>query len=298
MILFLADGNQIRGDLIVSATLRTDLAPIPASLELDVRGGEESIERLLAQDQILSTGSGDKFRIVKSGKVQRKDVQGERLMAVMRVTALLDACHGIAFVRSRAIIKEQASLSMIYRAAGATVKAIDADFPVPRFYCPVGDTPTFQIARVLQEEGGVVRWKEGRLGFVRLPDLFKQEPVVTVPHSAAEDVESGFLERHEVPWFFSLDDAGGFVHGNRDKPRTAMYAPFTNEQRLRNMTRCLIRRKVAKLPLNMRACAGEAVEFADGKKLAVMTAANVWESTGDGGAGQNYTRLWLGELEG
>lgn len=298
MILFLADGNQIRGDLIVSAKLRSDLAAIPMSLELDIRAGDDSVERQLAQDQILSTGAGDKFRIVKSSKVQSKDVQGERLMAAMRVTALLDACHGIAFVRSRAIIKEQASLSVIYRAGGATVKAIDADFPVPRFYCPVGDTPTFHIARVLQEEGGIVRWKDGRLGFVRLPDLFKQKPVTTVPHSAADDVESGFLERHEVPWFFSLDDAAGFVFGNRDKPRTVRFAPFKNEQRLRNMTRCLIRRKVVKIPLNMTAGAGELIEFADGTKLVVMTAAHVWENTGDGGAGQNYTRLWLGEMEG
>jgi len=298
MILFLADGNQIRGDLIASARLRSDLAPIPMSLELDIRAGDESIERQLAQDQLLSTAAGDKFRIVKSAKVQSKDVQGERLMAVMRVTALLDACHGIAFVRSRAIIKEQASLAVIYRAGGATVKTIDADFPVPRFYCPVGDTPTFQIARVLQEEGGVVRWKDGRLGFVRLPDLFKQQPVSTVAHNAADDVESGFLERHEVPWFFSLDDAAGFVFGNRDKPRTVQFAPFQNEQRLRNMSRCLIRRKVVKVPLNMKAGAGELVEFADGAKLVVMTAAHVWENTGDTGAGQNYTRLWLGELEG
>lgn len=299
MILFLVDGSQIRGDLIVTATLRSDLAPIPMSLELDVRAGEESIERLLAQDELLSTAAGDKFRIVKSCKAQSKDVQGENLMAVMRVTALLDACHGIAFVRSRAIVKERASLAAIYRAGGATVRGIDADFPVPRFCCLVGETPTFHIARVLQEEGGVVRWKDGKLAFARLQDLFKQAPVAKLPHSAADDVESGFLERHEVPWFFSADASASFVFGNRDKPRTVLFAPFKDEQRLRNMTRCLIRRKVVKIPLNMVVGAGELVEFADGTKLAVMTAAHVWESTGgNGGVGQNYTRLWLGELEG
>lgn len=298
MILFLADGQQVRGDLIVSATLRNDLAPVPMSLELDIRAGDDSIERQLVQDKTLSTGAGDTFRIVKSSKVQSKAVQGDRLMAVMQVTALLDACHGIAFVRSRAIVKEQASLWAIYRASGATVKAMDADFPVPRFHCPVGDTPTFHIARVLQEEGGVVRWKDGRLGFVRLPDLFQHPPVVTLPHSAADDMESGFLERHEVPWFYSLDDAAGVVFGNRDKPRAVRFAPFQNEQRLRNMSRCLIRRTVVKLPLNLAAGAGERVAFADGAALVVMTAVHVWESIGDGGAGQNYTRLWLGALEG
>jgi hypothetical protein len=298
VILFFADGTQIRGDMIVCATLRSDLAPIPMTLELDIRAGEDSVERQLAQDQLLTTAAGDKYRIVKSGRVQSKDVQGDYLMTVMRVTALLDACHSIAFVRSRAIVKERASLSTIYRAGGASVKTIDADFPVPRFCCPVGDTPTFHIARVLQEEGGVVRWKGGQLGFARLPDLFKQEPIATVPHNAAEDVESGFLERHEVPWFYSLDAAAGFVYGNRDKPRAVLFAPFKDEQRLRNMTRCLIRRKVAKVPLDMTIGAGELIEFADGARMVVMTAAHVWDTPGDGGAGETYTRMWLGELEG
>lgn len=298
MLLYLADGKQIRGDLIASATLRSDLSPIPMTLEADIRTGDESIEAQLAQDQLITTGAGDAFRIVKSSKVQTTDVQGERMVAVMRVTALLDACHGIAFVRSRAVIREQAQLSAIYRAAGATLRAIDADFPVARFYCPVGHTPTFQIARVLQEEGGVVRWKDGRLAFLRLPDLFKQQAVATLPHSAADDLESGFLERHEVPWCFSLDEEAGFVFGNRDKARTVRYAPFQNEQRLRNMSRCLIRRKMVKVPLNMTAGAGDRVDFADGTSLAVITAAHVWEGAdANGGPGQNYTRLWLGELE-
>ncbi len=297
MILSLADGSQIRGDLIASAVVRSDLAPVPMTLEADITVGDASIERLLEQDQIITTGAGDAFRIVKSAKVQSKDVEGSSLSSAMRITALLDPCHAIAFVRSRAIIREQASLAAIYRAGGATIRAIGADFPVARFCCPVGDTPTFHIARALQEEGGVVRWKAGRLTFIRLPDLFKQVPLTTLPHSAADDVESGFLERHEVPWFFSLDSEAGFVFGNRDKPRAARFAPFQNEQQLRNMRRCLIRRKVVKVPLDMAAGAGELVAFADGTELAVITAAHVWTG-GDGGPGLSYTRLWLGELEG
>jgi len=298
VLLSLADGSQVRGDLIASATLRSDLAPVPMTLEADINVGDASIERQLVQDQIITAGSGDKFRIVKAVKAQSKDVQGERLRAVMRVTALLDSCHAVAFVRSRAIIREQASLAAIYRATGATIRAIGADFPVPRFYCPVGDTPSFHIARVLQEEGGVVRWKDGRLTFIRLPDLFKQVPITTLPHNASDEVESGFLERHELPFFYSLDASAGFVFGNRDKPRIARFAPFQNEQRLRNMSRCLLRAKVVKVPFDMTIGAGELVQFSDGSKLAVITAAHVWAATSGAGPGKSYTRLWLGALEG
>ena len=40
------------------------------------------------------------------------------------------------------------------------------------------------------------------------------------------------------------------------------------------------------------------IGFAGGEKLAVMTAAHVFESgTDEGGASSTYTRLWLGALE-
>ena len=298
MILFLADGKQIRGDLIKSAVLRSDLAPVPMTLEADIRAGDASLDKLLAEGQKLSISSGDTLHIVKPVRVAERSTQGTREMASFRITALLESCLGVAYVRSRAIIKESAALSAIYKAAGATIKAVDADFPVPRFYCPVGETPTFHVARVLQEEGGVVRWKAGRLQFVRLPDLFKQAPVKTLPDNASDDVDGGFLERHEVPWFFSLDANGAAVFGNREKPRTVRYAPFKDAQRLRNMTRCLVHRKTVRIDYDSRIGAGDLIAFAGGEKLVVVTAAHAFGSgTDDGGASDTYTRLWLGALE-
>lgn len=298
MILLLSDGNQIRGDLIKSATLRSDLAPIPVTLEAEIRAGDDSLEKLLKEGQTLSTGGGDVLRIVKSVRVGSRVAQGIREMAAFRIIALLDACQGAAYVRSRAILKESAALSAIYRAAGATIKAVDADFPVPRFYCPVGETPTFQIARILQEEGGVVRWRRGRLQFVRLPDLLKQTPVMTLPDLAADDIDSGFMERHEVPWFFSLDAAGVAIFGNRSKPRVVRFSPFKDVQRLRSMTRCLVHRKTPRIAYNGSIGAGDLVALASGAKLVVITAAHAFVSgTDDGGASDTYSRLWLGSVE-
>ena len=298
MILVMANGNQIRGDLIQSAVLRNDLAPVPVTLEARIRAGDDGLEKMLAVGQTLSTNSGDTMRIVKSERTVGRLTQGDRQLAAIRVTALLDACQSAAFVRSRAIVKENSALSAIYRAAGATLRAVDADFPVPRFYCYVGDTPTFHIARALQEEGGVVRWKNGKLQFMRLPDLFKQKPAMTIPGNAAQDLDSGFLERHEVPWFLSLDDSGAAVLGNQDKPRALRYTPFKDAQRLRNMTRCLVLRKKTRINYNINVCAGDLVACADGTALAVITAAHTFASDSDaGGANNTYTQLWLGSLE-
>lgn len=300
MLLFLENGKQVRGDLIKAATLRSDMAPVPVTLEADIRAGDDSLEldKMLAEGKTLEISGGDKLHIVKSVRTAGRTTQAEREVAAYRVTALLDSCLGAAYVRSRAIIKEDAALSAIYKAAGATLKAVDADFPVPRFYCPVGETPTFHISRALQEEGGIVRWRNGKLQFIRLPDLFTQEPVLTLPDNASDDVDGGFLERHEVPWFFSLDAAGQAVFGARDKPRVVRFSPHKNVQRLRNMTRCLVHRKTVKINYDARLGAGDLIAFTGGLKLSVITAAHFFSSgTDDGGDSETYTRMWLGALE-
>lgn len=298
MILLLSNGKQIRGDLIKSAVLRSDLVPIPLTLEANIRV-DESLLPLLAEGQSISLASGDRLRIIKSVRESGRAVEGIRELAGIHLVALLEACHEVAFVRNRAIIKENARLSEVYRAAGASLKAIEADFSVPRFCCPAGETPTFHIARALQEEGGVVRWKSGRMHFVRLPDLFTQKPAFNLPDNASDHQDSGFLERHEVPSFFSTDDSGALVFGNRERSRVARYIPFKNAQQLRNMTRCLVHRKVSKINYAGQLGAGDLINVAGGDPLCVITAAHVFETgTDSGGVSNTYTRLWLGSLEG
>lgn len=298
MIIYLSNGIQIRGDLIKSAVLRSDMSPVPVTLEAEIRT-DDDLTKYLGEGQILTIGgeSGDALRIIKSNRVINRMVQGEREMSAIQITAILDACHSIVFVRSRAIIKENSALSAIYRAAGANIKAIDADFPVPRFYCPIGDTPSFHITRALQEEGGIVRWKRSAISFIRLPDLFKQKAVMDLPNNASDDVNSGFLERHEIPWFYSLDETGAVVIGNQKKPRSVRFSPFKNVQRLYNMSRCLVQKKVTKINLNARLVAGDLINFIDGVPLSIITAAHVFENDTDGSGSNQYSRLWLGSLE-
>lgn len=294
MILYLSNGKQIRGDLIKSAVLRNDLSPVPVTLEASIRI-DDDIGKQLAEGEIVKTDAGDALRIVKSTRsVERSAQGGNRQTAYQSITAMLDACHKVTFVRSRAIVKEDAVLSALYRAAGASLQAVDADFVVPRFTCPIGDAPSFHIARVLQEEGGVVRWKAGKLKFIRLKDLFTQKPVGNLPNNATDDVDSVFLERHEVPSFFSLSPAGEFVFGDVSKPRSVRYTPFKNALRLRNMTQCLVQHKVMKTGYSFNLVAGDLIHFEGDVPQCVITAAHVFENDGD--HTNQYTRLWLGIL--
>lgn len=296
MIIRLENSKQIRGDLIKSAVVRSDLTPIPMTFEADIRT-DSDMASFLAEGKLL-TVNGDFFRIIAlpaDGKPPM--AQGDNGMESTKIIALLDSCCNAAFIRSKALTVEKTTLAAIYKASGASLKAVDADISVPYFCCLSGGCPTMPIAQVLQEQGGVVRWKNGKLTFFRLPDLFNQKIALSLKDGDTENVNSGFLERHEVPSFYSIADDGGFIYGNRTKPRTATYVPNKNEQQLQNMSRCLIHRKqVPRMSMSPDIAAGDLIGIDNGKTLVVITAAHAFMGGGDGSGSDAYTRLWLGDL--
>lgn len=296
MLLFLDDGKQLRGDLIKSAVLRSDLAPVPLTLEAEIRA-DDALAKRLVEGKVLKLANGDALQIVMSERAPSRDAQGRREMSAIRLTALLRDCHQVAFIRDRAIIKEGATLSAIYRATGATLRAITGDFPVARFTCLAGGTPAFFISRALQEEGGVVRWSRSRMQFFRLSDLFKQKVSMTLPENAGGDIESGFLARHDVPSYFTLDQSGSFLRGSSTKARKSLFLPFSDASRLRNMSRCLVLFKTPKINFASQVSAGDLIAVQGAAPLVVMTAAHVFESGTDGTGANQYTKLWLGRLE-
>lgn len=291
------NGNELRGDLIRFAALRSDAVPVPCTLEAEIRI-DDSIKDALDEGKAIHAGKAmDPFYIIKSVRALDRNSQGQHHIEVVKIIALLESCHQIAFVRNNTVLKENATLSQIYRACGASLKSIDADFPVDRFSCYVGETPSFHISRVLQENGGIVRWKNGRMKYFRLQDLFKQEPVLAIPDNASHDINSGFSERHHVQFFYSVDPTGALIYGNRNKARSARFMPFMNEMQLRNLTRCLVQRKIFKHAYDENICAGDLINVVGKPPLVVVTAAHVAVSGTDGVAPDQYTRLWLSSLE-
>lgn len=293
MIIFTEKGDQIRGDLISKAVVRSSLVPVPMTLELEVRA-DDDLARLLAEGKVLEVG-GNRFYIIKTTRVENRVAQGGRDFGGVKLIGVLDNCHTVAFIRETALVRSNTRLSAIYKAAGASFKVFDGDIPVERFACLKGQAPTFQIALVMLEEGGVMRWRNGRLGFVRLGDLFNQTTSISLPDNASDNVASGFLERHNAPRFYSVGIDGKTVDGNTQKARTAVYAPNKSPRQLQNMTRYLVHRKRVKRSLEERLMAGDLVDISGAKPLVIITAAHVFESGMDG-AGNQYSKLWLGAM--
>lgn len=295
MVLLDENGQQIPGDAITYAALRHDCAPVPVTLEAVIRLKDDALAEMLQEGKKITTGSGDVVRIIFSKPAVSSVVQDSSMQHAVKIIAFLEACCNAAFVRERPIIKSSTSLQAIYRACGCPLAGVKDDVSIARFVCIAGDTPTFHIARAIQEAGGIVRWDGERLEFSRLRDVLDQEPILSLPDKASENVKSGFLERHEAPFFFSTAPDGSIVQGNRAKARSVMFAPRQNVQELYNMTRVMLRTKVCKTDYDMRIKGGDVIQFIGAENHAVLTAVHYWASGTEGGAGiQTYTKLWCG----
>jgi len=295
MKITLANGRILRGDLLISAVLRRDLAPIPVTLEADI-ASDENLETLLIPGQNIQCDT-DTLHIIYCKRLTLPQSQGTHQRAILRITALLAQCYPLAFIRKRAIIKENTLLSTIYRACGAQLKPIHGDMAVPRFSCLVGQVPTFALARVLQENGLCAFWKADYLCFMRLPDLFNQEAVLTLPDTAGQDLTSGFLEHHSSRQFFSLDQHGELINSLAFKARPLYFIPFTDSHSLHNLSRQLIQCKTLSMTLDLRLYAGQVIAFSNGQLLVIVTVVHYLSTGTDAGtSGESYSKLWLAHL--
>lgn len=285
----------IRGDLLVRMVFRTDLTPIPATVEFEVRKTLDT-EKTLVEGAVVRVGADmAEFLLVKVAQREGGGaVQGDRPYSTINAVGILAACAPIAQRMQRAVVRESSSLGEIYRACGATLR-IDSDFTVPLFSCFVGMVPSFEIAKVLQEEAGVLVYEAGRIKFRRLAELRDAPAQQTMAADQVQTTQSGFLERHVVPFAFTTSAAGAIVVGRRESARGAVYRPRGDQRIVNNLSVALVLRAKVRNGLMPGFNAGLRVDVAGAPHIAI-TAAHVYESGADGGAGDQYSQFWLGEV--
>lgn len=296
MKLALEDGTPFSGDFVLRAVQRFDLTPIPSTLELTLRV-DSSAADLVRDGSILLAGSSlDRYRIVKVGKATSEWVQTQFDPAtVLEATAMLDGVAPISLPQRRAAVLKNASFAQVYRACGATAP-VGADVPAWRFVCLAGQFPTAGIAQLMREEGAVPVWRtDKRLEFVRLPDLFKADPVDAVAEDPTSSVLSGFLEQHELVRGIATAPDGSVTVGRSDPPREVLVLPGAPPRVLDNLTRCLVLRRVLMSAFNGGIRAGDRIDVG-GAPHVVLTAAHVWDSGAGGTPAEQVSRLWLAQL--
>ena len=289
----------LRGDLIVRMVLRTDLTPVPATIELTARQTAET-QSLLTEGAVIRVGPEQvAFTLVKvalaedSGQAGAASIQGERLLNTISVTGLLTSCEPMARPLGRAVIRERTTLGAIYRACGAQA-SIEGDFTAPQFSAFVGMTPSFEVAKVLQEEAGALVYDAGRIGFRRLAQLRDSRASQSVRGDATECLASAFLERQAIPFGVSTSADAAFAIGRRGAARRAVYRPRADVRQLNNLSTALVMSRKLRNALSPDINAGSRIDI-DGEPHIVITAAHVlaWEQPG---RQETYSLYWLGEV--
>lgn len=286
--------DQMPGDLILKWILRSDLTPVPRTLEMTFQDRNGMSERLREGSRLWTGRELLEYRVVKVKKEKPLAViQGKEQLSAYTVTALLASCAEVAFRRPRAVIMDNAHIGELYRACGASA-AIAEDIPITRFVCFAGQVPSFYLAKVMQESSAALVFRDGRLVIARIADLFRQEPKDVIGQTDSTDlVESEFLQRHEIPAFYSVADDGSFVMGDFSLARTIHFLPKSDELVLRNATRVLVTKRVIDSDMAQALNAGDVIEVA-GERMVIITAAH--SSVLNGGRFETASRFWVGVM--
>jgi hypothetical protein len=286
MLIQLENGNFVRGDLVHQLIVRSDCTPVPMHVEAVIRV-DSSIDKDLTEGNTFLIGN-NKFRIIKREIQQQRLSVANHGMDFISIIAVIDCCAELIFVKKNAVIRYNATMTDVYRACGAKINNTTNDLTIDKFVCLAGNAPTYAIARSLQNQSAIVRYKNGSLDFFRINGLFKQNPITTLPVQGRYVIDSEFMLRHLVPTFVSSDADGNEVTGNTDKVRAIRYEPFKNEMQLRNLSKCLILDSKVRMFLANKISGGDLVALQDSKqKLVVVTAAHVLTQD------SQYTDLFL-----
>jgi hypothetical protein len=292
---FTADGTPLRGDLVPRVTLRTDLTPIPSTVEITTLNTRETAAAIVAGKIVLVGVDRTPYELVRVDADRTDGIQrGAREVGTTTAYGILESCAALGRRLQRSVIREGSTFAEIYRSIGCTA-VVESDFAIPSFGCFIGMYPTPAIARVLQEEAAVVFYSRGKIRFRRLAELIAAPAAITFPVDRAEEVSSDFLERHALPFVVSTAQGGSVVTSRREVARGMVYRPRADQRILNNMGIALVQRRKMREGLSTDLNAGTRMDIG-GRPHIVITAAHVRAAATDEGKGEEFTQLWLGEV--
>lgn len=289
----LEDGSSIGGDNLISAIYRTDLVPVPVTLELVVKA-DDRLHDLLLVDKTLTTPKGVSLTIVKSQVINEQSIKAGKRITALHVIAVLSGCEALLGVTKKAVSLTNTSFNEVYRALGAKVR-IKRDIKLASFICLKGQMPTVAIAKALQKESAVICHSEQGLSVIRLNELMIGEATL-FDKSAVQWIDHPNAIRHGNTNYLSIDDNGSDILGTARSERSIEYYPRADNRELQNLRRILITKATITRQINDRLDAGK-LTVVDNKTLVILTGAHKFESGALGGPAVMATKAWLAQVE-
>lgn len=284
------DGASVASQDLLSVRLRTDLVPVPVSLELVVQRNAELASRLVDQAKLWL---GDMpLTIVKTEDYRSQLLRDGMAIGGIKVIAVLQGCESLLYPASRAVILSATSFAEVYRACGATVTFAE-DVPLPDFVCLKGQIPTMGIARCLQQEAACLRYTEQGLSVVRLSQLFQGEPIAAFDPSDVTWISNQAVVSASIPKTVSIaSDGSSVVQADGNDSRSVIYRARLDHRQIQNLRTVLVTHATLQRPLNPDWQSGRWVQVGD-RRLVILTALQRIDTAAMGGNAVFASKLWL-----
>lgn len=295
MNIYLENGEQIGGSNLVTAIYRTDLVPIPITLELVVKS-DDKIAEFFTTGRKLVTPRDVELVIVRSDIISEQSIKmGKRVKAIHTIS-ILAGCEPLIYATKKAISLTDTSLNEVYRAFGAKVR-FKRDIKLASFVCLKGVLPTTAIAKALQKESAVICHDGNGLSVIGLNELMSRKEPTLLDPSAVQWVNSPSTTKHENTNYLSIDANGTDIIGTTKDGRSVGYYPRADARQLQNLKRVLVTKARVTRQLDENLDAGNLVTVND-QRLVILTGAHRYDSGALGGNAITATKAWLAAVEG
>ena len=295
-IAILSTNKVISASELIVATLRTDLVPVPVSVEFAVKHTKELEQQLVYGAELLVTDIPHSFEIVYANPVKSQTIKEDGRIGGISCIAVLKGCKKLLDFASNATVLDQTSFNAAYRACGASNIRLGEDIPLPEFICLKGRLPTERLALYLQQEAAVICFKDLKISVLKLDAIFKQDPVLKLDPSEIQWIDSKVLEKHQKSSYVAVETDGSTIGDDTTtQGQSVIQKAGLDARQLKNLEKVLIPRGIVHRPINFELNAGDLVEI-DKKNYVILTAAHHVETGAIGGNVGSETKLWLASL--
>jgi len=296
LLKMVTSGLVVSGRELISATLRSDLVPIPVTLEFNVlRSSQWDKELIVGADLTV----GDPFltmTIVKTQPLNTQTIRDSERLGGIACVAVLKGFEKLLDKIDHAVIIENTTFGSALRACGVKV-VVRNDIPLPYFVCLKGQFASEEIAKRLQEEAAaIVCSPAGEISFVKLDQLMAKAPVAMYDESAIAWVNSPKVVAMSVPSYYSIDNDGTTVNNTTPtKNRPLIYKAKLSTRQLKNMEKVLIHRGTMIRPLDSKLFSGNIIQIGS-KNYVILTGAMRVDTGSLGGSTATVSKVWLSSL--
>ena len=280
MRVILPDNTVIGYDRLITAILRTDCVPVPISLEFQV---------------ILNDDLKAKLIIIKASNSLSGMIQGDRRLEVGAYIAVATGCEKLMTPVKKAIYLENTSVGTAIRASGARAKVVE-DIPLLKYFCPFGQTPTYEIARKCVEEGAVVCPVRGKVAVKRLSALIQGKPKLQLNPSDVQFVSNPTAVLHEMPSYITVHRDGSTIEGEIKPGNMAGYYPGVDARRLKNLSTALVVKGTITRGFSPDINAGDEI-LVGMDSYVILTAAHRFDTGAMSGQTASLSKFWIAQVE-